>query len=157
MKNINSLNNLHKSASIFHFSFLIVFWFWGCARIDNNRREYCASRAAQLCVHACVLRFFSSFVFLFYWFSKTQHLRATLSPLWFVICCVFFLCENRQQPTWILCSPSCTVVHTCVCAPFFFSFSHAPAVKRGAQFARGLVHSPFFLFNCFVVNLDVRE
>ena len=41
--------------------FAFVFVFWCGARIDNNRREYFAHRAAQLCVHACVLRFFSLF------------------------------------------------------------------------------------------------
>ena len=43
-----------------------IFWFFflGRARIDNNRREYCAHRAAQLCVHACVL-FFSFIIFYF--------------------------------------------------------------------------------------------
>ena len=37
------------------------FFLFPCARIDNNRREYFVSRAAQLCVHACVLRFFLLF------------------------------------------------------------------------------------------------
>ena len=62
VKNINLLNNLHKSASIFHFFlFFINFFLW--------------------------------------------------------------MCENRQQLTWIFTLRSCTVVQrTCVCAPFFLFF-----------------------------------
>ena len=40
----------------------------------------------------------------------------------FIIFFFNLLCENRQQPTWILCSLSCTVVQLFVCAPFFFFF-----------------------------------
>ena len=122
MKNIKLSNDLHKSASIFHFFFFIFFLCCRRARIDNNRREYCVRRAAQLCIHAYVLRFFSSFYLPFISTSKpniksmTHH---TFVGLFFLFFC---LCENRQQPTWILRSPSCTVVHTCVCAPFFFFF-----------------------------------
>ena len=103
-----------------------------CARIDNNRREYCVRWAAQLCVHACVLRFFFLFIsqiyvnILFTWIMITSQLLKLLrrrkhNPLSFNNFFLFFsLCENRQQPTWILRSLSCTVVQLFVCASFFF-------------------------------------
>ena len=54
--------------------------------------------------------------------SQTLLTIARLLPLLSVVFFIVFLCENRQQPTWIFRSPSCTVVRTCVCAPFFFFF-----------------------------------
>ena len=79
----------------------------GGARIDNNRREYFVSRAAQLCVHACVLRiFFSLRSFIKFVLKiiddpqKRKVVKAmTLVTTLFLRLVVFYLCENRQQPT----------------------------------------------------------
>ena len=77
-------------------------------------------------VRTCVCApFFSSF----FVYSSTHHLLTNSNyvseqslHMFFELVFVLSMCENRQQPTWIFRSLSCTVVRTCVCAPFFFSF-----------------------------------
>ena len=59
LKNNAGVYKLGKlKAFLTNFGFLVCFLYLCGARIDNNRREYCVPRTAQLCVHACVLRIF---------------------------------------------------------------------------------------------------
>ena len=45
------------------------------------------------------------------------------NTVFFIFCkCLFMLCENRQQPTWILREKVVKRWCTCVCAPHFFFF-----------------------------------
>ena len=46
-----------------------------CARIDNNRREYCEENERKDGVHACVLRIF---------FSLRSLLRSLYNAMWFL-------------------------------------------------------------------------
>ena len=126
MLNINCSNTRKPQLSWANncdlFFFCVGFF---CARIDNNRREY-----SLIELHSCAyMRVCSVFFLLFFFFNfyctsffHNMPRIAKSNPLLRLLCCFFWLCENRQQPTWIFRSPNCTVVHTCVCAPFFSLF-----------------------------------
>ena len=56
--------------------------------------------------------------------SNTKQFNSdTLIPLLFVFCVCLFLCENRQQPTWILVWKLRKMVCMHVCSAFFFFVS----------------------------------
>ena len=80
----------------------------GCARIDNNRREYWIRKLRKDGVHVCVLRIFFSlrsfirFVKKNSWHTKTNKIIMLAGANIILFFCLFFvfqLCENRQQPT----------------------------------------------------------
>ena len=146
---------------------------WFCARIDNNRREYWEERCAKDGVHACVLRiFFSLFAQLckfeiFKWCQKQNTIKRPTGHFVFVFFLFLFLCENRQQPTWILSKKVAKDgVHACVLRIFFLFLCTTVQISYMLSFLlkqnkvvycdRDVGLIPLFLFFClfFVV---VRE
>ena len=71
-------NQQHNKLNLTPTVVAFVRFVFGRARIDNNRREYFIHRAAQLCIHACVLRFFL-FLSLLYNNSYSNNLLLTLT------------------------------------------------------------------------------
>ena len=116
-----------KVRQYFTFSFFNLFLCYSCARIDNNRREYCAHRAAQLCVHACVLRFFFFFLITSLVMqlnsSHNHYLKAfvrTLCCFLVMIACGRARIDNNRREYFV--PRAAQLCELFVCAPFFFLF-----------------------------------
>ena len=114
-----------------HFFFLFFFCCYGCARIDNNRREYCHADVRKL-VYMCVCSAF----FLFWlhncanWLMFSDFIETrVINHLWakntLLMCCVVYYLdcaridnnrreywERERRERWC----------ACVCAPHFFLF-----------------------------------
>ena len=119
----------------------------GCARIDNNRREYCTHRAAQLCVHACVLRFFLFFFknTIYHYFTKPIYAVTLFTTFFgFVFCwiCCARIDNNRREYCVLRAAQLC--VHACVLR-FFSCFCLRFFVYRLLQ--KKMLISFLLLFN----------
>ena len=103
----------------------LSFCFLVCARIDNNRREYCVRRAAQLCVHACVLRFFSFILQTFIsTFQQNLNMRASLHHIFFgfaVVGCRARIDNNLREYCVSRAAQLCN--YSCVLRFFFYFLS----------------------------------
>ena len=146
-----------------------------CARIDNNRREYWWRELRKMvCMCVCSAFFFFMIAQLCKLFLKSnqrisnkklKRLKSnTYLFVFFFVGFLFLLCENRQQPTWILGRKSCERWCTCVCAPHFFLFLFAQLCDlydiRWSTQNKTIIASyqktQFCFFVC-VDFLDVRE
>ena len=124
-------NQFNRVASTTRLLFLVMFVLGLC---ENRQQPTWILRSSSCTVvRTCVCApFFFSFLFSFFFHLQittfidnkltTNFQKRAISSEFGCFFVVFLWCENRQQPTWILSSPSCTVVQLFVCAPFFFSF-----------------------------------